>query len=87
MTNEVIKDIQCLRQQKSNVRAPTDKELLADNKSQPLIPMAPYLKNVDVHSNNENKGYKNPPKPKARRYITLIPKTIPKLNSFTIYFN
>ena len=49
--------------------------------------MSPYLKNANVHSNNEDKGYKNPPKPKARRYTTLIPKTIPKLNFFAIYFN
>ena len=38
--------------------------------------------NVDVHSDNEDKGYKNPHKPKARGYTTLIPKTIPKLKFF-----
>ena len=43
--------------------------------------------NANVHSDNEDKDYKNSHKPKARRYTTLIPKTIPKLNSFAIYFN
>ena len=64
MMDKTIKDIQCPRQLRSNVWAPTDKQPLADNKSQPLIPMSPYLKKADVHSNNEDKGYKNPPKPK-----------------------
>ena len=64
MMEKTIKDIQCPRQLRCNVWAPTDKQPLADNKSQPLIPMSPYLKKADVHSNNEDKGYKNPPKPK-----------------------
>ena len=58
MMNETIKDIRCLRQQKSNIWAPMDECLLADNKSQPLIPMAPYPINADIHSDNEYKGYK-----------------------------
>ena len=87
MTNEAIKDIQCLRQLKSNVRAPTDEWALAENKSQALIPTIPYLMNAGIHSNNEDKGYKNPHKPKAKVHTILIPKTILKLNSFAIYFN
>ena len=49
--------------------------------------MAPYLMNADIHSDNEDKGYKNPHKPKAKVHTTLTPKTILKLNSFAIYFN
>ena len=46
--------------------------------------MAPYLMNADIHSDNEDKGYRNPYKPKAKRYTTFILRTIPKLNSFAI---
>jgi len=60
---------------------------LADNKSHPLIPTVPYFMNADIHLYNKDKGYKNPHKPKARRYTTLIPRTILKLNSFAIYIN
>ena len=49
--------------------------------------MAPYLINADIHSDNEDKGYKNSLKPKAKGHTILIPKTILKLNSFAIYFN
>ena len=44
-----IKDIKFLRQLRSNIWAPTDEQPLADNKSQPLISMAPYLMNADIH--------------------------------------
>ena len=70
-----------------NVWAPMDEYPLANNKSQPLILTAPYLINVDIHSDNEDKGYKNPHKPKAKVHTILIRKTIIKLNSFAIYFN
>jgi len=43
--------------------------------------------NAYIHSDNEDKGYKNPHKPKAKVHITLTPKTIFKLNSYAIYFN
>ena len=49
--------------------------------------MAPYLMNADIHLDKEDKGYKNPHKPKAKVHTILIPKTILKLNSFAIYFN
>ena len=49
--------------------------------------MTPYLMNADIHSDNEDKDYKNPHKPKAKGHIILIPKTILKLISFAIYFN
>ena len=42
--------------------------------------------NADIHSDNEDKGYKNPHKPKAKVHNSH-PKTILKLNSFAIYFN
>ena len=43
--------------------------------------------NTDIHSDIEDKGYKNPHKPKAKVHTTLTPKTFLKLNSFAIYFN
>ena len=43
--------------------------------------------NADIHSDNEDKGYKNPHKQKANVHTILTPKTILKLNSFAIYFN
>ena len=43
--------------------------------------------NADIHLDNEDMGYKNPRKPKAKGHITLTPKIILKLNSFAIYFN
>ena len=43
--------------------------------------------NADIHSDNEDKGYKNPHKPKANVHITLTSKTILKLIFFAIYFN
>ena len=43
--------------------------------------------NANIHSDNEDKGYKNPHKPKAKGHTILILKTIPRLNSFAIYFN
>ena len=49
--------------------------------------MALYLMNADFHSDNEDNGYKNPHKPKAKVHIILVPKTIIKLNSLAIYFN
>jgi len=60
---------------------------LEENKSQPLIPTAPYPINVDIHSDNGDKGYKIHTNQSTERYTILIPKTIPKLNSFAIYFN
>ena len=87
MIDKAIKDIKFLRQLRSNIWAPTDEQPLADNKSQPLIPMTSYLMNANIHLDNEDKGYKNPHKPKAKGHIILIPKTILKLNSFVIYFN
>ena len=60
---------------------------MANNKSWPLIPTAPYLMNADIHLDKEDKGYKNPHKPKAKVHTTLTPKTILKLNYFAIYFN
>ena len=60
---------------------------MTNNKSQPLIPTAPYLMNADIHSDNEDKGYKNLHKLKAKVHITLTPETIFKLNSYAIYFN
>ena len=51
------------------------------------MPIAPYLMNPNIHSDNEDNGYKNPQKPKSMRYTTIIPKNIPKLNFFAIYFN
>ena len=43
--------------------------------------------NADIHLDNEDKGYKNSLKLKAKGHTILIPKTILKLNSFAIYFN
>ena len=49
---------------------------MAENKNQLLIPATSYLINEDIYSNNEDKGYKIPHKPKAKRYTTLIPKKL-----------
>ena len=58
MTDEAIKDIQCLRQIRSNVRAPMDESPLVDNKNQPLIPTAPYLMNADIHLDKKTRAMK-----------------------------
>ena len=43
--------------------------------------------NADIHSDNEDKGYKNLHKLKVNVHITLTPKTILKLNFYAVYFN
>ena len=58
MTDEAVEDIQCLRQLRSNIRTSMEKQPLTDNKSQPLIPMAPYLMDADIHSGKKKKKKK-----------------------------